>query len=78
MSCHLSHLNTGTDPHFRDKHQSHGKVAAEHVGEGHKSEGGIFLISDDHGDGGGDDAEYGHVVDGHSHQSTVVNLFDLP
>ena len=42
--------------HFRDEDQSHGKVTAEDVGEGDKSEGSILLISDDHGDWGRDDA----------------------
>lgn len=77
MRCQLSQQGRGSDPHLGNKHQSHGKVAAEYVGEGHESEGSIFLIGDDHGNGGGDDAEDGHVVDGHSHQPTVVNLFDL-
>ena len=64
--------------HFRDKHERHRKVAAEDVGEGNKSKGGIFLVSDNHGDWSRDDAQDGHVVDGHSHQPTVVNLFNLP
>ena len=42
--------------HFRHKDQSHGKVAAEDVGEGDKGKGSIFLISDDHGDWRSDDA----------------------
>ena len=67
-----------TISHLRNENQSHGEITAEEVGESDKSKGGVFLISDDHGDGGGDDAEYGHVVDGHSHQPTVVDLFNLP
>ena len=64
--------------YFRNEDQSHGKVTAEDVGEGDKSKGGILLVSYHHGDWGGDDAQYRHVVDGHSHQSAVVNLLHLP
>ena len=57
--------------------QSHGQIAAEDVCERDECEGCVLLVRDDEGDGGGDDAEDRHVVDGHPHQPAVVNLLHL-
>ena len=57
--------------------EGHGQVAAEDVGQRHEGKGGVVLVGDDHGDGGGDDAEDGHVVDGHADQAAVVDLLHL-
>ena len=60
-----------------DKDEGHGEVAAEDVGEADKGEAGVGLVGDDEGDGGGDEAQHRHVVDGHAHQPAVVDLLHL-
>ena len=62
---------------LRDEDERHGEVAAEDVGQRHEGKRGVMLVRDDHSDGGGDDAEDGHVVDGHPHQPAVVDLLHL-
>ena len=59
------------------KDEGHGEIATEHIGQSHESKGCVLLISDDHGDRSGDDAEDSNIVDRHSNQPTVIDLFDL-
>ena len=60
---------------YKDK--GHGEEAAEDVGKTDECEAGVGLVGDDEGDGGGDDAEHRHVVDGHPHQPAVIDLLHL-
>merc|ERR1719234_1513211 len=65
------------EEHLGNEDECHGEVTAEYICQSHKSKRGVVLVGDHHGDGGGDDAEDGHVVDGHPHQPAVVDLLHL-
>ena len=74
---HCGNVLVRTLQYLGHKDESHGEEAAEDVGKTDECEAGVGLVGDDEGDGGGDDAEHRHVVDGHPHQPAVIDLLHL-